>query len=123
MRFSLIAVGTAKPLLESGKLIPVANFRLAQDSPPLPDLPGVELQGFRVARVDGPASVRWYAAGAREGLVQGGCPHSRDFPIAKGMRALNLIPIGGIPREFDMVFKNELAKWTHAVRELGLEIE
>ncbi len=125
VKIGLIAVGTAKPLLQSGKLVPVAMAG-PQRSTLLPEVPTFLEAGYK-----GFEPEAWMGL-----LMPAGAPPARAAALSKEiarivrlpeidkrMRELNLVPIGNTPQEFDAVLKSDLDKWTRFVRELGIKIE
>lgn len=125
VKIGLIAVGTAKPLLQSGKLIPVAMAG-AQRSPLLPEVPTFLESGYKGFEPDA-----WMGL-----LMPAGVPADRAAALSrevarivrlpeidKRMRELNLVPIGNTPQEFDAVLRGDLDKWSRFVRELDIKIE
>lgn len=125
VKIGLIAVGTAKPLLQAGKLIPVAMAG-PRRSDLLPEVPTFLESGYK-----GFEPEAWMGV-----LMPAGTPPSRATALSREiarivrlpeidrrMRELNLVPIGNTPQEFDSVLKGDLDKWTRFVRELGIKIE
>nr|WP_145544693.1 tripartite tricarboxylate transporter substrate binding protein [Variovorax boronicumulans] len=125
VKIGLIAVGTAKPLLQSGKLVPVAMAG-AQRSALLPDVPTFLENGYKGFEPDA-----WMGL-----LMPAGVPPERAAALSKEvarivrlpeidkrMRELNLVPIGNTPQEFDAVLRGDLDKWSRFVRELDIKIE
>ncbi|CAN7757635.1 tripartite tricarboxylate transporter substrate binding protein [Pseudorhodoferax sp. LjRoot39] len=125
VKIGLIAVGTAKPLLQSGKLIPVAMAG-AQRSALLPEVPTFLESGYKGFEPDAwmgllmPAGVPAERAAALSKEV---ARIVRLPEIDKRMRELNLVPIGNTPQEFDAVLRGDLDKWSRFVRELNIKIE
>ncbi|MGC3986732.1 MAG: tripartite tricarboxylate transporter substrate binding protein [Pseudorhodoferax sp.] len=125
IKIGLIAVGTARPLLQSGKLVPVAMAG-AQRSPLLPEVPTFLENGYKGFEPDA-----WMGL-----LMPAGVPADRAAALSrevarivrlpeidKRMRELNLVPIGNTPQEFDAVLRGDLDKWSRFVRELDIKIE
>jgi tripartite-type tricarboxylate transporter receptor subunit TctC len=125
VKIGLIAVGTAKPLLQSGKLVPVAMAG-AQRSALLPEVPTFLENGYKGFEPDA-----WMGL-----LMPAGVPPERAAALSKEvarivrlpeidrrMRELNLVPIGNTPQEFDAVLRGDLDKWSRFVRELNIKIE
>ena len=125
VKLGLIAVGTARPLLQSGRLVPVA-ITGAKRSDLLPDVPTFLEAGYKGFEPDA-----WMGL-----LMPAGTPPARVAALSKEiarivrlpeidkrMRELNLVPIGNTPQEFDAVLKSDLDKWARFVRELGIKIE
>jgi len=125
VKIGLIAVGTAKPLLQSGKLVPVAMAG-AQRSALLPEVPTFLESGYKGFEPDAwmgllmPAGVPAERAAALSREV---ARIVRLPEIDKRMRELNLVPIGNTPQEFDAVLRGDLDKWSRFVRELNIKIE
>lgn len=125
VKLGLIAVGTARPLLQSGRLVPVA-ITGAKRSDLLPNVPTFLELGYKGFEPDA-----WMGL-----LMPAGTPPARVAALSKEiarimrlpeidkrMRELNLVPIGNTPQEFDAVLKSDLDKWARFVRELGIKIE
>lgn len=125
VKIGLIAVGTAKPLLQSGKLIPLAMTG-TQRSALMPDVPTFSESGYQ-----GFEPEAWMGL-----LMPAGAPPERAAALSKEvarivrlpeidqrMRELNLVPIGNTPAQFDTMLRSDLDKWTRFVRELGIKIE
>lgn len=125
VKIGLIAVGTAKPLLQSGKLIPLAMTG-TQRSALMPDVPTFGESGYQ-----GFEPEAWMGL-----LMPAGTPPERAAAlskevarivrlpeIAQRMRELNLVPIGNTPAQFDTMLRGDLDKWTRFVRELGIKME
>lgn len=125
VKLGLIAVGTARPLLQSGRLLPV-GITGAKRSDLLPNVPTFLELGYKGFEPDA-----WMGL-----LMPAGTPPARVAALSKEiarivrlpeidkrMRELNLVPIGNTPQEFDAVLKSDLDKWTRFVRELGIKIE
>lgn len=125
VKIGLIAVGTAKPLLQSGKLVPVAMAG-PQRSALLPEVPTFLEAGYK-----GFEPEAWMGL-----LMPAGVPPERAAALSKEvarivrlpeidqrMRELNLVPMGSSPKEFDAMLKSDLDKWSRFVRELNIKIE
>lgn len=125
VKLGLIAVGTARPLLQSGRLVPVA-ITGAKRSDLLPNVPTFLELGYKGFEPDA-----WMGL-----LMPAGTPPARVAALSKEiarimrlpeidkrMRELNLVPIGNTPQEFDAVLRSDLDKWARFVRELGIKIE
>lgn len=123
VKIGLIAVGTARPLLDSGKLIPVA-IAGSERSALLPDVPTFKEHGY-----DGFEPDAWmgllFPAGVPEDRVQA---LSREVArivkepdMVKRLADLNLEPIGNSPEEFGKVLQDDYDKWTRIIQEVGIE--
>ncbi|AEI82324.1 hypothetical protein UPF0065 (plasmid) [Cupriavidus necator N-1] len=125
VKIGLIAVGTAMPLLQGGKLVPVA-IAGAQRSSLLPKVPTFREAGFKGFEPDA-----WMGL-----LVPAGVPRARvealsrevarivRMPeVAKKMRDLNLEPVGSSPDAFAAVMKSDRDKWSRIIRDVGITLE
>jgi tripartite-type tricarboxylate transporter receptor subunit TctC len=125
VKLGFIAVGTAMPLLQGGKLVPVA-IAGAQRSALLPKVPT-----FREAGYNGFEPDAWmgllFPAGVPKARVEA---LSREVArivrlpgIAKKMQDLNLVPVGGTPEAFAAVMQNDRDKWSRIIADVGITLE
>ncbi|SOY87685.1 tripartite tricarboxylate transporter substrate binding protein [Cupriavidus taiwanensis] len=125
VKLGFIAVGTAMPLLQGGKLAPVA-IAGAERSALLPRVPT-----FREAGYQGFEPEAWMGL-----LFPAGVPRARvdalsrevarivRLPeIARKMQDLNLVPVGSTPEAFATVMKNDRDKWSRIIRDVGITLE
>ncbi|SPC13855.1 tripartite tricarboxylate transporter substrate binding protein [Cupriavidus taiwanensis] len=125
VKLGFIAVGTAMPLLQGGKLVPVA-IAGAERSALLPRVPT-----FREAGYQGFEPEAWMGL-----LFPAGVPRARvdalsrevarivRLPeIARKMQDLNLVPVGSTPEAFATVMKNDRDKWSRIIRDVGITLE
>ncbi|SOY44783.1 tripartite tricarboxylate transporter substrate binding protein [Cupriavidus taiwanensis] len=125
VKLGFIAVGTAMPLLQGGKLVPVA-IAGAERSALLPRVPT-----FREAGCQGFEPEAWMGL-----LFPAGVPRARvdalsrevarivRLPeIARKMQDLNLVPVGSTPEAFATVMKNDRDKWSRIIRDVGITLE
>lgn len=125
VKIGLIAVGTAMPLLQSNRLVPLA-IAGPHRSELLPNVPTFLESGYRGFEPDA-----WMGL-----LMPAGTPPARvealsaqvarivRLPdIARRMRELNLSPIGNSPQEFDAVLRSDRDKWGRVIRELDIRME
>lgn len=122
VQIGLIAVGTAKALLDAGKLVPVAitgNKRSAL----LPNVPTFLEEGYTGFEPDA-----WMGL-----LVPAGVPQDRvqalskeiarivrEPEMAKRLMDLNLEPVGNTPEEFKKVLHDDYEKWTRVIKDVGI---
>ncbi|KAI3597042.1 BUG/TctC family periplasmic protein [Cupriavidus necator H850] len=125
VKLGFIAVGTAMPLLQGGKLVPVA-IAGAERSALLP-----KVATFREAGYKGFEPDAWmglvFPAGVPKARVDA---LSREVArivrlpeIAKKMQDLNLVPVGGTPEAFATVMKNDRDKWSRIISDVGITLE
>ncbi|CAM3199322.1 tripartite tricarboxylate transporter substrate binding protein [Cupriavidus taiwanensis] len=125
VKLGFIAVGTAMPLLQGGKLVPVAIAGVER-SALLPRVPT-----FREAGYQGFEPEAWMGL-----LFPAGVPRARvdalsrevarivRLPeIARKMQDLNLVPVGSTPEAFATVMKNDRDKWSRIIRDVGITLE
>jgi tripartite-type tricarboxylate transporter receptor subunit TctC len=125
VKLGLIAAGTAMPLLQAGKLIPVAIAGSSR-SALLPDVPTFSEAGYQGFEPDAwmgllfPAGVPKAHADALSREV---ARIVRLPEVAARMRNLSLEPVGNTPEEFGAVLKSDYRKWTQIIRQLGVKYE
>ncbi|KUE86890.1 ABC transporter substrate-binding protein [Cupriavidus necator] len=125
VKLGFIAVGTAMPLLQGGKLAPVA-IAGAERSALLPKVPTFREAGYKGFEPDA-----WMGL-----LFPAGVPKARvdalsrevarivHLPeIAKKMQELNLVPVGSTPEAFATVMKNDRDKWSRIISDVGITLE
>jgi len=125
VKVGLIAVGTAMPLLQSGKLVPVA-IAGGSRSELLPNVPTFLEAGYKGFEPDAwmgllfPAGVPKARA---EALSREVARIVRLPEVAARMRNLNLEPVGNTPEEYAAVLKGDYEKWSQVIRQLGVKYE
>ena len=121
----LIAVGTAMPLLQAGRILPLA-ITGAQRSALLPQVPTfLELghQGFEPDAWMGlllpagtPSAITGQLSSEVARLV-------RQPGIVQRLHGLNLEPVGSTPQAFAATLRADRAKWAQLVRDLDIRLE
>ncbi len=125
VKIGLIAVGTAMPMLQAGKLVPVA-IAGGTRSALLPDVPTFAEAGYRGFEPDAwmgllfPAGVPKARA---EALSREVARIVRLPEVAARMRGLNLEPVGNTPDEFGRILRSDHDKWAQIIRQLGVKYE
>jgi len=125
VKLGFIAVGTAMPLLQGGKLVPVA-IAGAERSALLPKVPTFREAGYKGFEPDAWMGLL-FPAGVPKARVDA---LSREVArivrlpeIAKKMQDLNLVPIGSTPEAFATVMKNDRDKWSRIISDVGITLE
>lgn len=125
VKLGFIAVGTAMPLLQGGKLAPVA-IAGAERSALLPKVPTFREAGYKGFEPDAWMGLL-FPAGVPKARVDA---LSREVArivrlpeIAKKMQDLNLVPIGSTPEAFATVMKNDRDKWSRIISDVGITLE
>ena len=123
VKIGLIAVGTAKPLLEAGKLIPVA-ITGNQRSALLPNVPTFLEAGYEGFEPDAWMGLL-FPAGVPQDRVQA---LSREVArivkepeMTKRLMDLNLVPVGNTPQEFAKVLQDDYDKWAKVIEQVGIK--
>ncbi|NYT63567.1 tripartite tricarboxylate transporter substrate binding protein [Alcaligenaceae bacterium] len=125
VKFGLIAVGTALPLLQAGKLIPVAiagNKRSAI----LPDVPTFLEMGYQGFEPDAWMGLLFPAGVPKDrvdALSREVARIVKEPAMAKRLNDLNVEPVGNTPEEFAKVLKDDYAKWTEVIQKIGLKAQ
>ncbi|NOV26832.1 tripartite tricarboxylate transporter substrate binding protein [Cupriavidus necator] len=125
VKLGFIAVGTAMPLLQGGKLVPVA-IAGAERSALLPRVPTFREAGYQGFEPDAWMGLLFPAGVPRarvEALSREVARIVRLPEIAKKMQDLNLVPVGGTPEAFATVMKNDRDKWSRIIRDVGITLE
>jgi tripartite-type tricarboxylate transporter receptor subunit TctC len=125
VKVGLIAVGSALPLLRSGRLIPVAVAG-SQRSKLLPNVPTLGDAGYKGFDLDA-----WMAL-----LVPAGTPRDRvhalsaevgrilKMPqVAQKIEELAFDPSGGTPEEMDRLLAEDLTRWTGLITQFDIKPE
>ena len=125
VQLGLIAVGTAMPLLQAGRILPLA-ITGAQRSALLPQVPTfLELghQGFEPDAWMGlllpagtPSAITAQLSSEVARLV-------RQPEIVQRLHGLNLEPVGSTPQAFAATLRADRAKWAQLVRDLDIRLE
>lgn len=125
VKLGFIAVGTAMPLLQGGKLVPVA-IAGAERSALLPKVPTFREAGYKGLEPDAWMGLL-FPAGVPKARVDA---LSREVArivrlpeIAKKMQDLNLVPVGSTPEAFATVMKNDRDKWSRIISDVGITLE
>lgn len=125
VKIGLIAVGTAMPMLQAGKLVPVAIAGSSR-SELLPNVPTFAEEGYPGFEPDAwmgllfPAGVPKARA---EALSREVARIVRLPEVAAKMRRLNLDPVGNTPDEYGAILKSDHEKWSQIIRQLGVKYE
>lgn len=125
VKIGLIAVGTAMPMLQAGKLIPVAIAGSSR-SALLLNVPTFAESGYQGFEPDAwmgllfPAGVPKARA---EALSREVARIVRLPDVAARMRNLNLEPVGNTPEEFGQILRSDHEKWAQVIRQLGVKYE
>lgn len=125
VKLGFIAVGTAMPLLQGGKLVPVA-LAGAQRSTLLPRVPTFREAGYQGFEPDAWMGLLFPAGVPRarvDALSREVARIVRLPEIAKKMQDLNLVPVGSTPEAFATVLKNDRDKWSRIIRDVGITLE
>jgi tripartite-type tricarboxylate transporter receptor subunit TctC len=119
---AIVPIGTAVPLLESGRLRPLA-VNSAQRSPALPDVPTVAeeaIPGFEAAGWQGwfvpaktPRDVVAYLQRETAKVIA-------DPDMQARLKAMGNEPVGSTTEAFDGRFKSDLAKFAKVVKEANI---
>lgn len=125
VKIGFIAIGSALPLLRSGRLVPIAVAG-SQRAKALPNVPTFEEAGFKGFEPDA-----WMGL-----LVPAGTPRDRvkalssevarivRLPeIAQKIQDLAFEPVGSTPEEMDRVLREDLEKWTRLITQLNIKAE
>ncbi|NUT17214.1 MAG: tripartite tricarboxylate transporter substrate binding protein [Cupriavidus sp.] len=125
VKLGFIAVGTAMPLLQGGKLVPVA-LAGAQRSTLLPRVPTFREAGYQGFEPDAWMGLLFPAGVPRarvDALSREVARIVRLPQIARKMQDLNLVPVGSTPEAFATVLKNDRDKWSRIIRDVGITLE
>jgi tripartite-type tricarboxylate transporter receptor subunit TctC len=125
LKIGMIAVGTAMPLIQAGKIIPIA-ITGDRRSPLLPGVPTFSEAGYKGFEPDA-----WMGL-----MLPAGTPKTyaqtlsaeiakivRMPEIASKLHGLVLEPVGNSPEEFEHILKTDLEKWTQVIQQLGIKME
>ncbi|WP_354673374.1 tripartite tricarboxylate transporter substrate binding protein [Cupriavidus alkaliphilus] len=125
VKLGFIAVGTAMPLLQGGKLVPVA-LAGAERSAILPKVPTFREAGYQGFEPDAWMGLLFPAGVPRarvEALSREVARIVRLPEVARKMQDLNLVPVGSTPEAFATVMKNDRDKWSRIIRDVGITLE
>ncbi|MCO4862295.1 tripartite tricarboxylate transporter substrate binding protein [Cupriavidus sp. WGlv3] len=125
VKLGFIAVGTAMPLLQGGKLVPVA-LAGAERSTLLPRVPTFREVGYHGFEPDAWMGLLFPAGVPRarvDALSREVARIVRLPEIARKMQDLNLVPVGSTPEAFATVIKNDRDKWSRIIRDVGITLE
>ena len=125
VKIGLIAVGTAMPMLQSGRLIPVA-IAGGTRSPLLPAVPTFAEMGYAGFEPDAWMGLLFPAGvpKARAEVLSREVARIVRLPeVAAKMRNLNLEPVGNTPDEYGAILKSDYEKWSQVIRQLGVKYE
>ncbi|MBB2916752.1 tripartite tricarboxylate transporter substrate binding protein [Cupriavidus alkaliphilus] len=125
VKLGFIAVGTAMPLLQGGKLVPVA-LAGAERSALLPRVPTFREAGYQGFEPDAWMGLLFPAGVPRarvDALSREVARIVRLPEVARKMQDLNLVPVGSTPEAFATVMKNDRDKWSRIIRDVGITLE
>ncbi|RAS11323.1 tripartite tricarboxylate transporter substrate binding protein [Cupriavidus alkaliphilus] len=125
VKLGFIAVGTAMPLLQGGKLVPVA-LAGAERSALLPKVPTFREAGYQGFEPDAWMGLLFPAGVPRarvDALSREVARIVRLPEVARKMQDLNLVPVGSTPEAFATVMKNDRDKWSRIIRDVGITLE
>ncbi|SOZ35068.1 tripartite tricarboxylate transporter substrate binding protein [Cupriavidus neocaledonicus] len=125
VKLGFIAVGTAMPLLQASKLVPVA-IAGAERSALLPRVPTFREAGYQGFEPDAWMGLLFPAGVPRarvDALSREVARIVRLPEIARKMQDLNLVPVGSTPEPFATVMKNDRDKWSRIIRDVGITLE
>lgn len=125
VKIGLIAVGTAMPMLQSGKLVPVA-IAGSKRSELLPNVATFAEEGYQGFEPDAWMGLLFPAGVPRdraEALAREVARIVRVPEVAAKMRNLNLEPVGSTPDEYGAILKSDHEKWSQIIRQLGVKYE
>jgi len=125
VKIGLIAVGTAMPLLQAGKIVPVA-IAGDQRSDLLPKVPTFREAGYRGFEPEAWMGLLFPAGVPKarvDALSQQVARIVRLPEIAQRMRDLNLVPVGSTPDAFAAVMKADRDKWSRIIQDVGITME
>jgi tripartite-type tricarboxylate transporter receptor subunit TctC len=116
---------SAMPLVRAGKLRPIA-ISTAQRSPALPNVPSIAESGVKGYDASG-----WYGmlapAGGRTEIVerlQGEVARMLgQSELKERLASEGAVAVASTPAQFDRFIREEIARWTKVVRELGLKLD
>lgn len=116
---------SAMPFVRAGKLRPIA-ISTAQRSPALPQVPTIAESGVKGYDASG-----WYGmlapAGVRVEIVerlQGEVARILGQPeLKERLASEGAVAVANTPAQFDRFIREEIARWTRVVRELGLKLD
>lgn len=125
VKFGLIAVGTAMPLLKSGKLIPVA-IAGRERSNLLPDVPTFLEAGYEGFEPDAWMGLLFPAGVPKDrvdALSREVARIVKEPAMAQRLMDLNLVPIGNTPEEFAKVMQDDYDKWGKVISQVGIKAQ
>lgn len=125
VKIGLIAVGTAVPLLQARKMVPVA-IAGEKRSALLPDVPTFLELGYKGFEPDAWMGLLFPAGTPRpqaDLLAREVARIVRKPEIVKRLHALNLEPVGNSPDEFGAILRSDLDKWSQMIQQLGIRME
>ncbi|MFN7753682.1 MAG: tripartite tricarboxylate transporter substrate binding protein [Pseudomonadota bacterium] len=116
---------SAMPLVRAGKLRPIA-ISTAQRSPALPNVPSIAESGVKGYDASGwygmlaPAGVRTEIVERLQGEVARMLGQSE---LKERLASEGAVAVASTPAQFDRFIREEIARWTKVVRELGLKLD
>jgi tripartite-type tricarboxylate transporter receptor subunit TctC len=125
IKIGMIAVGTAMPLLQAGKIIPLA-ITGEKRSELLPKVPTFSESGFKGFEPDAWMGLLFPAGTPKEysEVLSREIGRIVRLPeITTRLHGLVLEPVGNSPDEFARVLKNDMDKWSQLIQQLGIKME
>ncbi|CAP41560.1 MULTISPECIES: Bug family tripartite tricarboxylate transporter substrate binding protein [Alcaligenaceae] len=118
-------VGGALPLIQSGKLRPLAIVD-TQRNPLMPNVPTIEEAGVKDFNVFG-----WYGILAPKKapsevvnrLAKAFRDISQDPAFQKAMRDRGMESIGSTPAELETLIEDEIQRWSNVIKKVGIQAE
>ena len=125
IKIGMIAVGTAMPLLQAGKIIPLA-ITGEKRSELLPKVPTFLESGYKGFEPDAWMGLLFPAGTPKEysELLSREIGRIVRLPeITTRLHGLVLEPVGNSPDEFARILKNDMDKWSQLIQQLGIKME
>ena len=125
IKIGMIAVGTAMPLLQAGKIIPLA-ITGEKRSELLPKVPTFLESGYKGFEPDAWMGLLFPAGTPKEyadALSREIGRIVRMPEITARLHGLVLEPVGNSPDEFARILKNDMDKWSQVIQQLGIKME
>ena len=125
IKIGMIAVGTAMPLLQAGKIIPLA-ITGEKRSELLPKVPTFLESGYKGFEPDAWMGLLFPAGTPKEysdALAREVGRIVRMPEITARLLGLVLEPVGNSPDEFARILKIDLDKWSQVIQQLGIKME
>ncbi|MGS1109500.1 Bug family tripartite tricarboxylate transporter substrate binding protein [Achromobacter anxifer] len=124
VKLGFIAVGSAMPLLQRGRLVPLAisGERRSSLLPDVPTFRELGYSGFEPEAWMGLLFPRGVPQERIDALSREVARIVRLPEIAERMRELNLEPVGSTPEEYAEVLRVDLEKWRAVIAKLGIAL-